>query len=320
MKIFPLNLIPYNSRFDFMRLRFVSVAVAALLTLGAIGAIAFQGFNFALDFTGGVGIELRFAKPVDVDQVRNQVSAAGFDNAQVQTFGSGQDILIRLQDKGQGTQSASDTGSIALDVLRATTSADNPAEIRSSAAISAQVGKELALNGIYALLFVIVGFLAYISFRFELKFAIASIVTTMSDIVIVAGWFAVTGHEFDLTVLAGILSALGYSINDKIVVFDRVRENFRGMRAEPREILNASINQTLSRTVIVSFVAFLTVLALYLYGGGSLKGMAESQMIGIVLGTLSSIFVACPLLLWLGATKQDLMPKSRDDAALARRP
>ena len=320
MKIFPLNLIPYNSRFDFMRLRFVSVAVAALLTLGAIGAIAFQGFNFALDFTGGVGIELRFAKPVDVDQVRNQVSAAGFDNAQVQTFGSGQDILIRLQDKGQGTQSASDTGSIAQDVLRATTSADNPAEIRSSAAISAQVGKELALNGIYALLFVIVGFLAYISFRFELKFAIASIVTTMSDIVIVAGWFAVTGHEFDLTVLAGILSALGYSINDKIVVFDRVRENFRGMRAEPRQILNASINQTLSRTVIVSFVAFLTVLALYLYGGGSLKGMAESQMIGIVLGTLSSIFVACPLLLWLGANKQDLLPKSRDDAALARRP
>ena len=320
MKIFPLNLIPYNSRFDFMRLRFVSVAVAALLTLGAIGAIAFQGFNFALDFTGGVGIELRFAKPVDVDQIRNKVSAAGFDNAQVQTFGSGQDILIRLQDKGQGTQSASDTGSIAQDVLRATTSADNPAEIRSSAAISAQVGKELALNGISALLFVIVGFLAYISFRFELKFAIASIVTTMSDIVIVAGWFAVTGHEFDLTVLAGVLSALGYSINDKIVVFDRVRENFRGMPAEPRQILNASINQTLSRTVIVSFVAFLTVLALYLYGGGSLKGMAESQMIGIVLGTLSSIFVACPLLLWLGANKQDLMPKSRDDAALARRP
>ena len=320
MKIFPLNLIPYGSKFDFMRLRFVSVAIAALLTLGAIGAIAFQGFNFALDFTGGVGIELRFAKPVDVDQIRNKVSAAGFDNAQVQTFGSGQDILIRLQDKGQGTQSASDTGSIAQDVLRATSTADNPAEIRSSATISAQVGKELALNGIYALLFVIVGFLAYISFRFELKFAIASIVTTMADIIVVAGWFAVTRHEFDLTVLAGVLSALGYSINDKIVVFDRVRENFRGMRAEPREVLNASINQTLSRTVIVSFVAFLTVLALYIYGGGSLKGMAESQMIGIVLGTQSSIFVACPLLLWLGVSKQDLMPKARDDAALARRP
>jgi preprotein translocase subunit SecF len=319
MKIFPLNIIPYDSKFDFMRLRWISLFVAVVLTMGSIGAMAVKGFNFALDFTGGVGIELRFDKPVDVDAIRSRVSAAGYENAQVQTFGSGQDILIRLQDK-EGTQAVSDTGSIAQDVQRATSTAGNTAEIRSSAAISAQVGKELALNGIYALLFVILGFLLYISFRFELKFAIAAIVTTMSDIVIVAGWFALTGHEFDLTVLAGVLSALGYSINDKIVVFDRVRENFRAMRADPRTVLNTSINQTLSRTVIVSFVAFLTVLALYLYGGGSLKGMAESQMIGIVLGTLSSIFVACPLLLWLGVSKQDLMPKARDEAALARRP
>ena len=170
------NVFPHDSKFDFMRLRWVSASLSVLLLVLAFGAMAAKGFNFALDFTGGVGIELRFAKPVDVDQIRNKMSAAGFDNAQVQSFGSGQDILIRLQDKGQGTQSASDTGSIAQDVLRATSTADNPAEIRSSATISAQVGKELALNGIYALLFVIVGFLAYISFRFELKFALAAIV------------------------------------------------------------------------------------------------------------------------------------------------
>jgi preprotein translocase subunit SecF len=170
------------------------------------------------------------------------------------------------------------------------------------------------------MLFVIVGFLAYISFRFEWKFAVAAIIATLHDVVVVAGWFAFSGHEFDLTVLAGVMSVMGYSINDTIVVFDRVRENFRGMRASPREILNASVNQTLSRTVITSFVAFLTVLALYLYGGGSLRGMAESQMMGIIIGTLSSIFVACPLLLWLGVSKQDLMPKSKDEAALARRP
>ena len=197
--------------------------------------------------------------------------------------------------------------------------ADNPAEVRSSAQISAQVGKELALNGVYALIFVVLGFLIYISFRFELKFALAAIVTTLHDVIVVAGWFALTGHEFDLTVLAGVLSVMGYSINDTIVVFDRVRENFRSMRADPSEVLNKSINQTLSRTVITSFVAFLTVLALYIYGGGSLQGMAESQMIGIIVGTLSSIFVACPLLLCFGATKQDLMPKARDEAALARR-
>ena len=137
---------------------------------------------------------------------------------------------------------------------------------------------------------------------------------------IVLGWFSLTGREFDLTVLAGVLSTMGFSINDTIVVFDRVRENFRGMRADPATILNRSINQTLSRTVITSFVAFLTVLALYLYGGGSLEGMAEALMVGIVIGTVSTIFVACPLLLWLGVSKQDLMPKSRDEAELAKRP
>ncbi len=139
---------------------------------------------------------------------------------------------------------------------------------------------------------------------------------------ICAGWFALSGHEFDLNVLAGILSVMGFSINDTIVVFDRVRENFRGMRADPVTILNKSVNQTLSRTVITSFVAFLTVLALYLYGGGSLEGMAISQMMGIVIGTISSIFIACPLLTmgFLTVTKQDLMPKARDEAALARRP
>ena len=202
----------------------------------------------------------------------------------------------------------------------------------SSAVISAQVGKELAWNGFYALLFVVLGFLAYISARFEWKFAVAAIITTLHDVLICAGWFALSGHEFDLTVLAGILSVMGYSINDTIVVFDRVRENFKSLRVHrqlqlhlqlrvpPREVLNKSINQTLSRTVITSFVAPLTVLALYFYGGGSLRGMAEAQMIGIVVGTLSSIFIACPLLLWLGVSKQDLLPKARDEAALARRP
>src|SRR5690606_20549686 len=139
-----------------------------------------------------------------------------------------------------------------------------------------------------------------ILFWFEWKFAVAAILTTMHDVVVVAGWFAISGHEFDLTVLAGVMGVMGFSINDTIVVFDRVRENFRGVRAPAREILTASINQPLSRSVITSFVAFLTVLALYLYGGGSLQGMAESMMVGISLGTLSSIFVAWPLLMWLG--------------------
>ena len=315
----PFNVFPYDSNIHFMRLRWVSLVVAALIMFVGIGAMMTKGFNFALDFTGGVGVELRYAKAPDIDDVRASLARAGYANAQVQTIGTGTDVLVRLQPKEGGAATAN-VGSIGDEVAKAASQPGNHAEKRSSASISPQVGKELALNGVYALLFVIIGFLVYISFRFEWKFAVAAIITTMHDVVVVAGWFALTGHEFDLTVLAGVLSVMGYSINDTIVVFDRVRENFRSLRVEPAEVLNRSINQTLSRTVITSFVAFLTVLALYLYGGGSLRGMAESQMIGIIIGTLSSIFVACPLLLWLGVSKQDLMPKARDDAALARRP
>jgi preprotein translocase subunit SecF len=312
------NVFPHDSNFDFMRLRWVSLVVAVLIMLVGVGAMLTKGFNFALDFTGGTAVELRFERPVDVDDLRARLTEAGFENAQVQAYGSGNDLLIRLQPReGAGRDDTSQTADL---VVRAASTADNPAQRLSSGYVGPQVGKELALNGLYALLFVVIGFLVYISFRFEWKFAVAAIITTLHDVLVVAGWFAVTGHEFDLTVLAGVLSVMGYSINDTIVVFDRVRENFKSMRADPREVLNKSVNQTLSRTVITSFVALLTVVALYMYGGGSLKGMAESQMIGIIIGTLSSIFVACPLLLWLGVSKQDLMPKARDEAALARRP
>ena len=313
------NVFPHGSKFDFMRLRWASTALSVLLLVVAVGAMATKGFNFALDFTGGIGVELRYAQAPDVDDVRTSLERAGYDSAVVQTFGSGADLLVRLQAPEEGSP-GSNTEGIGDSVARAASLPGNAAEKRSSAEISPQVGKELAQNGIYAMLFVVIGFLAYISFRFEWKFAVAAIIATLHDVVVVAGWFAFSGHEFDLTVLAGVMSVMGYSINDTIVVFDRVRENFRGMRATPREILNASVNQTLSRTVITSFVAFLTVIALYLYGGGSLEGMALSQMMGIVIGTISSIFIACPLLLWFGVSKQDLMPKARDDAALARRP
>ncbi|QDA58044.1 protein translocase subunit SecF [Thermomonas aquatica] len=318
----PFNVFPYDSNIDFMRLRWISLSVAFLLMVVALGAMATRGFNFALDFTGGIGVELRYAKEPNVDKVREQLDAANFHGAQVQNFGAGNDLLVRLQAEGRQAGGADQAASIGDAVAKAASLEGNPAEKRSSSVISAQVGKDLALKGLYAVLFVIIGFLGYISLRFEKKFAMAAIITTLHDVLICAGWFALSGHEFDLNVLAGILSVMGFSINDTIVVFDRVRENFRGMRADPVTVLNKSVNQTLSRTVITSFVAFLTVVALYIYGGDSLRGMAESQMIGIVIGTVSSIFVACPLLTMgiLKVTKQDLMPKAKDEAALARRP
>ena len=318
----PFNVFPYDSNIDFLRLRWISISIATLLMFVAIGAMATRGFNFALDFTGGVGVELRYDRAPDVDTVREQLSSAGFESAQVQNFGSDEDLLVRLQADGKQAGGVDQAQSIGDAVAKAASLEGNPAIKRSSSVISAQVGQDLALNAFYALIFVLVGFLAYISVRFEKKFAVAAIITTLHDVLICVGWFALSGHEFDLNVLAGILSVMGFSINDTIVVFDRVRENFRGMRADPLTVLNKSINQTLSRTVITSFVAFLTVLALYLYGGDSLKGMAEAQMIGIVVGTLSSIFIACPLLTFgfLKVSKQDLMPKAKDEEALARRP
>ena len=318
----PFNVFPYDSTIDFMRMRWVSLSVAFLLMVVALGAMGARGFNFSLDFTGGIGVELRYAKAPDVDKVREQLDAANFHGAQVQNFGAGNDLLVRLQADGKQEGGADKASSIGDAVAKAASLAGNPAEKRSSSVISAQVGKDLALKGVYAVLFVIIGFLGYISLRFEKKFAVAAIITTLHDVLICVGWFALSGHEFDLNVLAGILSVMGFSINDTIVVFDRVRENFRGMRADPVTILNKSVNQTLSRTVITSFVAFLSMLSLYIYGGDSLRGMAEAMIIGIVIGTLSSIFVACPLLTMgmLKVSKQDLLPKSRDEEALARRP
>jgi preprotein translocase subunit SecF len=256
-----------------------------------------------------------------VDGVRERLEAGGYRSAQVQTFGTGKDLLVRLQPR-EGETSSDSNNRTAQDVIRLASTADNSATMLRNEFVGPQVGKELAMNGLYALIFVVVGFLIYIAFRFEWKFAVAAILTTLHDVLIVAGFFALTGREFDLTVLAGLLSVMGFSINDTIVVFDRVRENFRSLRAEPTEVLNRSINQTLSRTIITSLVAFLTVLALYMYGGGSLEGMALSQMMGIVIGTISSIFIACPLLTigFLKVTKQDLLPRAKDEAALARRP
>lgn len=321
MKIFPLSLLPANPNIDFMRMRWVTMIAALVVFIAAIGAIAFQGFNFALDFTGGTSVTMRFAHPPDVDQVRGQLAAAGHDNAQVQTFGSGADLLVRLRAEEEQL-TVDQNAQLVEDVIGAVDSPENPVTVISSESIGSQVSEELTEKAAYAVIFVLVGFLIYIGFRFEWKFAVVASATTFFDVIVVAGWWALSGREFDLTVLAGLLAVMGFSINDVIVVFDRVRENFRGMRAGALEVLNTSINQTLSRTIITSVVAFLTVFALYVYGGGSLAGMSEAMMIGIVIGTASSILVACPLLT-IGAlkvSKQDLLPKARDEEALARRP
>ncbi|MEJ5207747.1 protein translocase subunit SecF [Denitratimonas sp. CY0512] len=312
-----MNIIPIDSNINFLRLRHVAMALAIFMLVGTFVLLGTKGLNYALDFTGGTVAELTFEHPADLDELRDKLDAAGYAGAVVQAFGSEMDVMVRLQ-SSEDAANITQTGDAVLTTL---STPENPATLVRSDFVGPQVGKELAQNGILASVFVMLGFVIYISMRFEWKFAVAAIVTTAFDLIATTGLFALSQREFDLTVMAGVMSVMGYSINDTIVVFDRVRENFKSLhKLNTAEILNRSVNQTLSRTVITSVVALLTVLALYLYGGDSLKGMAESQMFGIVVGTLSSIFIACPLLYWMGASKEDLIPKVRDDAELARRP
>ncbi len=312
-----MNIFPYDSKIDFLRMRNITLGISVFLVIATFALLGMRGLNYALDFTGGTVAELKFEKAVDLDQVRDKLEEAGYAGAIVQAFGSESDIVIRLQPR-EGQTNAEQTGG---SVLAAVDTVDNPGRVVRSDFVGPQVGKELAQNGILAALFVMLGFVIYISIRFEWKFAIASIITTGFVVIVTTGVFALNQREFDLTLMAGVMSVMGYSINDTIVVLDRVREVFKSAhRLDTVQVLNQGINQTLSRTVITSFVALLTVLALYIYGGDSLKGMAESQIVGIILATLSSIFVACPLLYLLGTSKQDLMPKIRDDSELARRP
>ena len=321
MKLFPLHLIPNDTNIDFMRWRRVTLGLALLAFVASLAIIGLKGFNYALEFTGGTVVEARFDKSLDVDAVRKQLDSIGYGHAEVQTFGGGNDVMIRLQPQGEHNNADGDK-TVANIVVKAISTAENPAHLLRTEFVGPQVGKDLAMNGLYATIFMLIGFLVYIAFRFELKFAVVASITAFLDLIVTVAYVSATGREFDLTVLAGLLSVMGFAINDIIVVFDRVRENFRSLRVEPLEVMNRSINQTLSRTIITSLVFFLSVLALYLYGGGSLEGLALSQMIGAVIGTLSSIFIACPMLTVgpLKVTKQDLLPKAKDEAALARRP
>ncbi|MGO1719693.1 MAG: protein translocase subunit SecF, partial [Luteimonas sp.] len=283
MKIFPLTLLPAQPNIDFMRIRWVTMIVGLVVFIASVGAIATQGFNLALDFTGGTSVTLRFAQPPDVDEVRETLAAGGHENAQVQTFGSGADLLVRLRAEEEQL-TVDQNAELVEEVVALVQTAENPVTVISSEAIGSQVSEELTEKAAYAVIFVLVGFLVYIGFRFEWKFAVVASITTLFDVLAVAGFWALTGREFDLTVLAGLLAVMGFSINDTVVVFDRVRENFRSMRADPLTVFNASINQTLSRTIITSVVFLLSVSALYFYGGGSLEGLALAQMIGAVIG------------------------------------
>lgn len=320
-----------NSNVDFMRYRRVTMTIALLLMIGSIVAIATKGLNLALDFTGGTLVEVTYGESVEQPAVVEALEAAGIEGALVQRFDS-TNFSIRLapdvaEEVAAGIEAGGDSsldarnsavGNMVLEALRAE---GDQVTVQRSEFVGPQVGRELAYNGIVAVFVVLAGIMIYIAMRFEWKFSVATVVGELHDVIVTLGVFAVLGIDFDLAVLAAILAVDGYSVNDKIVVFDRVRELFRSTRGKtPIEILNKAINTTLSRTIMTSLTTLVTVTALYFFGGPTLQGFALALIVGIVVGTLSTIFYATPLLLTLGVSKQDLMPKTRDDEELAARP
>ncbi len=316
-----------NSNINFLGWRKVSMTISVVLVVVALAAIFVKGLNYGLDFTGGVLVEAQYTDIVEVSDVRSALADAGFADAQVVSSGA-HEVAIKLQNRQIKTdanagaaESKVKNDQLAAEVLKALQAKRGDAKIKHTDFVSATVGDELKSDGIIAVLFVIIGIMIYIGLRFEWRFAIAAIASEFHDTILTVGFYAVTQHEFDITVLASVLAVVGYSINDKVVVFDRVREIFRSSRrGEPVEILNRAINSTLSRTIITALFTGVTMVALYLFGGPVVHGFALTMIIGIVIGTLSSIFFANPILLWLGVSKKDLMPVTRDNPELARRP
>ncbi|MEO7149281.1 MAG: protein translocase subunit SecF [Rhodanobacteraceae bacterium] len=307
-----------HSNINFLRWRNVSVTISVLLMIASIFAITVRGLNYGLDFTGGVLVEVNYQQPIDTGEVRGALTVAGFDNAVVQSLGGTRDVSIRLQPKGSQKTNADQ---VASNVLKALQIKRPDVTLTRHDFVGPQVGAELRNSGVIAVIVVIIGIMIYLGLRFEKRFAVAALASEIHDTLITVGILAAVQREFDMTVLASVLAVVGYSINDKVVVFDRVREIFRSTRkAEPVQVLNRAINSTLSRTIITALFTAITMAALFFFGGPAVHGFAITMLIGILIGTLSSIFFANPILLWLGVSKQDLMPVTKENPELARRP
>ncbi len=297
----------------FMAWRRPALLMSGVLTALCIGAIAFKGLALGLDFSGGVQIELHFPQPVVAETIRGQLDAAGFVNPVVAHFGSEHDLMIRLREGGED---------LAARVIAAVGTAGNAApEIKQVEFVGPQIGAELRDQGGLAVVLALLGILAYIAVRFQYKFALGGALAVVHDAVVTVGFFAIFGLEFDLTVLAAVLTVIGYSINDTIVVFDRVRENFRLVRnGSPEEIMDLSMTQTLERTLITSVATLLVVIGLFLLGGDVLRNFSIALMVGIIFGTYSSIYVASALALQLGVQREDLLLPVKDGAEFDGQP
>ena len=306
-----------DTSFDFMSHYKVAVMISGFLIVASLLAIGVRGLSLGVDFTGGYTIEAGYEEAPDLNVIRTALATADLPDSQVQTFGASTEVLIRMAPK-EGFTGAS----VSTEVLRVLGEAsESEVTMRRVEFVGPQVGEELREKGGLAVLAALFGIVAYIWFRFEKKFSVGSVLALVHDVIITVGFFALFQVEFDLTILAAILAVIGYSLNDTIVVFDRIRENFISMRSgTPAQVMNESVNQTLSRTVITSMTTLLVLISLFVFGGQIIHGFALALIIGVVVGTYSSIFVASIAVLRLGISKEDLMPVEKEGAELDSTP
>ena len=287
----------------FMRNALVLNAISFLTFVAAVFFIVAKGFHLSIEFTGGTVMEVNYAQAAPLDKVRTAVTGLGYTDFQVQNFGTSRDVMIRLPlGAGQSTATQSDA------VMKALKASDSTVELRRVEFVGPQVGKELVENGLLALLFVVIGITLYLAVRFEWKFAVAGVLANLHDVVIILGFFAFFQWEFSLSVLAGVLAVLGYSVNESVVIMDRIRENFRRERgASVREVIDGAITQTISRTIITHGSTQMMVLAMLVFGGPTLHYFALALTIGIWFGIYSSVFVAAAIAMWLGIKREDMI-------------
>ena len=303
-------------QFNFMGMRKVTSIVSASLIIFSISTLSYQGLNLGIDFTGGTLVEVGYPEAVNLDKLRQSFSDSEFNDVAIQYFGSAKEILIRMPPQ-QGLNSA-DVSSKLLDLL---SSNNFSAEMRRVEFVGPQVGEELREDGGLAMLYALLCIMVYIAFRFQMRFSVGAVSALIHDVIITLGFFSITRFNFDLTILAALLAVIGYSLNDTIVVFDRVRENFRKIRDKtPVEVFNISLNQTLSRTLMTSFTTLLVLIALFLLGGEIIHGFSMALIFGVLIGTYSSIYIASPVTLTLGIKKEDLMPVKKEGVDLENQP
>ena len=312
-----MQLFNTKTTIDFMGRRRLAMIFSAVVISVCLITLVTQRLNFGIDFTGGTLVEVGYAEPVELAPVRQALAEGGFDDATVQHFGTSRDVLVRLAPREAiGSAELSDQ---AFQALQSASSI--AADLRRVEFVGPQVGDELTEDGGLAMLYALIGILIYVALRFEYRFAVGAVIALVHDVVITIGMFSLFQIEFDLPVLAAVLAVIGYSLNDTIVVYDRIRENFRKIRKGTTiGIINTSLNQTLARTLVTSMTTLLVLLALFLFGGEIIHGFALALIMGVVIGTYSSIYVASTAVILMGVSKADLMPVKKEGAEAENRP